>query len=295
MLLMDTNNIEFISLKNDNLEVMLCNLGASIYRIKYFGDDMVITTRDALDFYKPNIYFGKTIGRVCGRLPVVNSYFYLLQDNDDGVSLHGGSDGLSTKVFDYQREDNKVIFTYLSKDKEAGYPGDFELKVIYELTGDNLMVRFIGNVNKPCLISLTNHTYFTLGESDIKELSLCMNTDRYVRTDGKLLGIDYVEDKYGLAKFKSLKDTGDIDNFFLVNDGKIFLKSKRYELSIITNYQGTQVFTDHFKDGVLTMLSDKDCYRGVAIEPQDSPLERKMLREQETYERFIDYGFKRKL
>ena len=293
---MDTNRIAFPILKNKNLEITLCNLGASIYRIRYFGEDMVVTTRDALDFYKPNVYFGKTIGRVCGRLPAVNNYFYLLQANEPTVSLHGGFDGLSNQIFNYEVIDNKVIFTYLSKDGEAGYPGDFNLKVIYELNGDNLMIRFIGNVSKPCLISLTNHTYFTLGESSNRDLSIKIDSDRYIKTDDKLLSLDYEDngELYNFNSFKLLKDSGDIDNYFEVNDGKILLKSKHYELDIISNFQGTQIYTDQYKDDILTMLNDNGCYRGVALEPQDSPLDRKVLRPEETYERFIEYGFRKK-
>ena len=55
---------KFVVIKNEHLEVTLCSLGASIYRIIYDGKDMVLTPKDKNDFYKTNIYYGKTINGI---------------------------------------------------------------------------------------------------------------------------------------------------------------------------------------------------------------------------------------
>ena len=69
----------FIHLRNDQLEVTFCTLGASIYRIKYGDDDMLLTPKERKDYFHTFFYHGKTIGRLCGRII-----------KNDEVILHGG-------------------------------------------------------------------------------------------------------------------------------------------------------------------------------------------------------------
>ena len=60
---------EFITIVNGNFEVVLCDLGAAIFSIKLDGKLMSQSFIDKKDFFKSNNYHGKTIGRVCNRLP----------------------------------------------------------------------------------------------------------------------------------------------------------------------------------------------------------------------------------
>ena len=54
-------NVHFIYIKTDELDVTLSNLGASIYEIKYNNELMTLTTKNILDFKRPDMFFGKTI------------------------------------------------------------------------------------------------------------------------------------------------------------------------------------------------------------------------------------------
>ena len=90
--------MKLIKLKNEKLEVTLCDLGASIFRIRFDNQDMVLSPIREDDFLKEDVYYGKTIGRICGRV---------IRDNQ--IILHGGHHGLSNQIFDYVVEDNKVI------------------------------------------------------------------------------------------------------------------------------------------------------------------------------------------
>lgn len=273
---------EYILLKNKHLEVTLCTLGASIFNIKYDSVDMILTPRDKKDYLRTYFYHGKTIGRLCGRI----------LDNDQ-IILHGGSEGLSTRVFDYIKHDNCVEFSYISKDGESNCPGSMNIKVIYQLDGSSLKVSYIAIVDKPCLVSLTNHSYFCLGEKRINNLYLKMKSNKYIVVDKELLPIEMssVPNKWNFNEYKSLNETGDIDNFFLVEDKRISLKSNKYQLDIISNFEGTQIYTDNFVDNVLTLLTDDLTHRGLAIEPQDNQLDRKVLKPGEGYNKFITYTF----
>ena len=284
---MEITGPSFIELKNKNVSVELCTLGASIYRIKFDNTDMLVTPINKGDFFKKNVYFGKTIGRVAGRIQLNNSRYHL-QHNDGELSLHGGLDGISTKNFSYIKEDNKVTFTYLSKDNEAGYPGNLSLRVVYELLDDGLRINFFSEVDKPCLLSLTNHSYCCLGEDSVEKLSLSLDSNEHIEVDQHLLP---VERKANNKKPNVLNE--DIDTFFYLEDKTIRLDGAQYSLLVKSDFEGTQIFTDHFYDGVNTFNSGSTNRRGVAIEPQDDQLNRKELLPNHKYERYIEYRFKK--
>ena len=274
----------FIHLRNDQLEVTFCTLGASIYRIKYGDDDMLLTPKERKDYFHTFFYHGKTIGRLCGRI---------IKNNE--VVLHGGPDGISTKDFDYEKQGNKLVFEYLSPDGESGCNGNFFIRVTYELVDTTLTVRFYATVDKTCLVALTNHAYFCLGEDSVEKLSLKMGSERMLAIDDKMLPLKMVDidPKWNFQLFKSLSETGNIDNYFNVRDGLISLKSSKYQLDIKSDFVGTVIYTDNFENNIPCTYSKALTHRGVAIEPQDNQLFRKELKLGETYERYISYTFKR--
>ncbi len=274
---------EFIKLKNKHIELTLSTLGASIYQLSYDGEEMVMTPVNQKDFDKDNFYQGKTIGRVCGRIVF----------ND--IVLHGGVDRLSKKQFSYVKEDSKVTFSYLSKDGESGYPGNLLLKVIYELFDDSVLLKFEATTDKSTLLALTNHAYFCLGEDDINKISVKMNSNEYIVTDDELVPIkfDKVPAKYDFHEYKTIKESGQIDNYFSIKPCKIQLKSAKIILNIESDFEGAVLFTDHFDDGVKTLLSDKTSGRALAVEPQDNQLDRKELHPNEVYRRYIKYTFEK--
>ena len=58
---------------------------------------------------------------------------------------------------------SKVVFTYLSKNGEEGYPGDLITQVAYSLSDDNeLKLVMTAMCDKPTPVNLTNHVYFNL-------------------------------------------------------------------------------------------------------------------------------------
>lgn len=285
---------QFITLKNEHIEVTLCNLGASINRIIFDNEDMILTPCDNKDFFKGNCYYGKTIGRICGRIKAANEFGYALQANEGTTSLHGGFDGLSSKVFKYKKEGNKVTFTYLSKDEEAGYPGNLNIKVTYELVNSALLLNYECHVDKPCVIALTNHTYFCLGEKHTDDLSLIFDPKTMVQVNEELMPVKHIQVPQLLDEpILDLSICGEIDNYFQLDNKVMRLFGKKYAMDINHDFEGVNIFTDHWKDMIRTTLSDEGFSRGVAIEPQDDQLNRKVLLPNDDYRRYIIYTFKK--
>ena len=59
--------------------------------------------------------------------------------------------------------DRSVCFTYLSPDKEEGYPGDVMVSALFTLNDDNgIEIHYSGMASKTTLLHLSNHTFFNL-------------------------------------------------------------------------------------------------------------------------------------
>ena len=134
-----------------------------------------------------------------------------------------------------------------------------------------------------------------MGEDSVDKLSIKMDSDKYLDIDDQMLPKEMLPlpKHYNFKKYVSFSKTGEIDNYFQVNDGIIYLKSKDVALEIEFDFPGTVIYTDNFVDNVNTTLTDKLTHRGVALEPQDNQLFRKTLRSGENYERSMSYTFKK--
>ena len=203
--------MQFVTLKNEKMEVILCDRGASIFRIIFDNHEMVLTPKHPNDFLKKDLFYGKTIGMVCGRIVI-----------DNQIVLHGGDNGLSNQDFEYVVKDNSATFSYK------------KVKVIYTLLDNELRVEFIVEADEPQLVALTNHSYFCLGEDDINNLQLEINSDKYIVVDKNLvpIGTSQIDKQYDFHEFACPIKDGNIDNYFFTNDGKALLKGRRYGLEI---------------------------------------------------------------
>ena len=108
----------------------------------------------------PDMNYGALIGRYGNR--IANGKFtldgteYQLPQNNNGHCLHGGPKGYHAVVWDAKQIDDQTLeLTYLSKDGEAGFPGNLDIKVIYKLTDDNAVdIKYEATTDKPTVVNL---------------------------------------------------------------------------------------------------------------------------------------------
>jgi aldose 1-epimerase len=153
----------------------------------------------------PTGNYGALIGRYGNRIKdgkfALEGVEYDLPKNNNGHCLHGGPNGFHNQVFDAEKIDAQTLkLTYLSKDGEAGFPGNLNVTVTYKLTDNNAIdIQYEATTDKPTVVNLTNHSYFnlsgTLG-SQIYDHYVSINADSFTYVNETLIpqGIAPVDD-----------------------------------------------------------------------------------------------------
>ena len=143
---------------------------------------------------------GATVGRVANRIRdgkfVFNGKEIQLEKNDRaGGHIHGGRGGFQNRYWDGEIVGDSVVFTYVSKDGEEGYPGDLTLKMT--VTFENSILRqeteYWSESGSVC--NLTNHSAFNLngqGNGNVLNHKLMINADEYTINDEQAIPVENV-------------------------------------------------------------------------------------------------------
>ena len=199
----DGKDIKLYTLTNANgIKVQLSDIGAGIVSIVTpdrdgHMDDIVLGYPNATDYYGDGPCAGKTPGRFAnrianGRFKIDDKEYQLELNTGDGKHhLHGGSIGFANQKWASRINGENVVFSYLSADGEAGYPGELMAKVYYTLNDENeLNIRFSARSSDTTVVNLTNHTYFNLkgeGNGDILDHKLHLNASRFLPATNELI------------------------------------------------------------------------------------------------------------
>lgn len=313
-------NYQFIKIKKGNIDATFCSLGASIYSIKFCGNIMTLGPKNKDSFLLDNIYYGKTIGRVANRIKsnkiVINNQTYVLLNNENENTLHGGLEGISTKNFKFNihkyKDFTKIVFSYLSKHLESGFPGNLNIKISYLVYDNSIKIIQEGISDEDTVLSLTNHTYYSLNNKNVENLKLTIDSSRYVYpnpVDLVLEDIRKVDDTLNFKKGRLIgmhindqiilntKACG-YDYFYLFDNPKkrikVRLESSFFKLDLSTNYDGVQIYTDNYEDGIECETSSNKKRRGIAIEPGYVTNKLNLIKKGKKYKRYIGLKFSRK-
>lgn len=331
--------IKLYRLTNDSgAYVELSSIGAGIISIVVPDkngayNDVVLGYSRYEDYIYDGPCAGKTAGRFANRIAnghlVVNGVIYKLNLNCGPNSLHGGPEGFQNQNWDSEINENKVVFSYLSKDGEEFFPGNVSVTVTYEWTNDNsLIINYQASTDEDTVINLTNHTYFNLkgvGNGDIFSHYLKMNCSHYLPTDislvptgefasvkgtpmdfsnGKSLGADINADFEALKFGKGYDHCWLVDNYENKRLKEVCTLSEPTsgrELTISSTQVGMQLYTGNWlNDSPLGKNNIKHFdYCAVAIECQGLPdapnkpqFPSQFLKKGEEYNETIVYTFK---
>lgn len=193
---------EIVLLKLQNARgayVELCNYGATLVSMivpDRYGklENIILRYHPIEGYFSDKFYMGSTVGRFANRIAraqfQLNGTTYLLDKNDGNNSNHGGFSGFHSRIFDYKKEDGQIIFSYLSRDGEGGFPGNLCLTVTYSFSDNNeLSIEYRAISDQETVFNPTNHAYFNLsaGKTTILNHELKVYSDCYLETNDEFL------------------------------------------------------------------------------------------------------------
>ncbi len=286
----DGDSTDLFVLKNANgMEVAITNYGGRI--VSVMTPDKNGVMRDVvLGFDSIGGYtavdnnLGATIGRYGNRIAHgkirVDGVEYQLPQNNYGHCLHGGPEGFDKKVFKAAQPDSQsVVLTYLSKDGEAGFPGNLNVKVTMSLTNDNAIdIRYEADTDKETVVNLTNHSYFNLSGdpgNTILDHLLTVYADEYTPVDDTFMTTGKIDKVEGTpmdfrtpapigqriedTAFVQLKYGKGYDHNWVLNArgdisqvaATVYSPETGILLDVYTSEPGLQVYAGNFLDGTM--------------------------------------------
>lgn len=297
--------IERVRIDNGILALEVISLGGiirSLWAPDKQGEraNIVLGCDNAADYLNQNAYLGAVVGRFANRIAggklAYKNKKYHLDINQAPNCLHGGALGFHQKNWNLGLLPDGVRLSLASPDGEMGFPGNCTVQLDYRLAGNNLFVEIFASVDKPCPVSLTQHSYFNLdGTNSNHQHRLQIDATRYLPIDaaGIPTGIADVKDSaFDLTKETKLGDrlqapallaTQGYDHCFLMDnpDGSLHrvgcLSSPQTgrAMTVFTNQPSVQLYCANFLAGTVGRNQQSlQQHQGICIEPQmlpDSP------------------------
>jgi aldose 1-epimerase len=282
----DGTPVEIYTLSDGSYEARIATYGGIVVSLKSPDREGktadVVLGFDDLDGYVANFngpsnaFFGAIIGRYANRIAhgsfTLDGKEYSLPVNNGENTLHSGPHGFNNVVWKAKAVANGVELTYLSKDGDAGFPGNLTAVVRYTLVGGSLRIEYSAITDKDTVLNLTNHSYFNLaGHGDILNHQLTLHASRFTPVDAGLIPTGELK-SVASTPFDFRKATavgarinaddaqlhlghGYDHNWVLDGDGKLTEAAEVYDpssgrvLKVLTDQPGVQFYTGNFLDG----------------------------------------------
>jgi aldose 1-epimerase len=230
---------------------------------------------------KGGAFFGALVGRYANRIAngkfTLDGKTYSLPINNSPNSLHGGPHGFNNVVWKAKEIPDGVELIYLSKNGEAGYPGNLTVTVRYTLEKGELKIDYSATTDRDTVVNLTNHSYFNLageGKGDILNHQLTLAASRFTPVDATLIPTGELKPVAGTpfdftkatavgvridAEDEQIKLGHGYDHNWVLDatGGKLALAAEVFEpasgrvLQVLTTQPGIQFYTSNFLDGSL--------------------------------------------
>ena len=320
--------IDIITLKSEDMEVILSSYGAAIYQIKVLGHLVTVAPQNFDDYFQSPFFYGKTIGRTSGRLilpsfKINHAYYPIKPFRGEKIKLHGGPTGFSFrhfKSFNLQSSDKyaSVSFQYTSLHMEEEFPGEMDVIVTYRLTDEmDLWITYDAKSDHDTLCNLTNHTYFNLSTASnhIYNHDLLIHANAYLEIDEENIVLSKKETYQTPFDFHLKANLGErlfemkqtpfngFDHTWLLDDviNKIEVDepSSPVRLAVETSYPAVVIYThNHPSPTRLEQFKHDGTHSSFTLECQFEPgginysyLNSSILRKGEKYHHFIKYKF----
>ena len=307
----DGTAVEIFTLSDGPYEARITNYGGVVVSLKAPDRNGksadVVLGFDDLNGYVANFngpstaFFGAIIGRYGNRIGhgsfTLDGKKYSLPLNNGENTLHGGPHGFNNVVWKAKPIMNGVELTYLSKDGEAGYPGNLSAVVRYTLVKGDLRIEYSATTDKDTVVNLTNHSYFNLaGRGDILSHQLTLHASRFTPVDAGLIPTGELKSVAGTpfdfrkataigarinADDEQLHRGRGYDHNWVLDSGggKLTEAAELYDagsgrvLKVLTDQPGIQFYSGNFLDGSIKGKGGKpdELHAALCLETQHFP------------------------
>lgn len=262
------------------MSVTVMDWGATITSIKVpvIGEEkpreVLLGLKNEADWCTQECYFNATIGRYANRIAhsrfSLNGKDYII-DSGAEHALHGGRDGFDKRRFTFSSVgENTLTLTLHSADGDQGFPGNFDLTVVFTLTEDNtLKMEYLGKCDAPCPACITNHAYFNLNghNSSVLNHTLWLDSEAFLELDegsiptGKVLEVsdnrafDFrTPKKLGLdfLNHRQMQSALGYDHPYLIKGdlsrpfAKLTSDDGKLSLNVLTDYPACQIYSGNY-------------------------------------------------
>lgn len=296
------SEIERVRIDNGIIALEVLSLGG-IIRALWTPDkqgeraNIVLGCDSAEDYLTQNAHLGAIAGRFANRIALGKLQYqgqtYQLDINQASNCLHGGREGFNRKNWHLGPLPDGVRLTLVSPDGDMGFPGNCTVQLDYRLAANNLYVEILASVDKPCPVSLTQHSYFNLdGTSNNYQHQMQIDATRYLTMNevGIPTGIAEVKDSiFDLTQSVTLGEklhapeitsTQGYDHCYLMDNpdgslrrfGCLSSPVSGRAMTVFTNQPGVQLYCANFLAGTVGRNQQSlHQHQGVCIEPQKLP------------------------
>ncbi len=247
-----------IILKNATIELVLINVGASIYDFKYKGRSLVKQASSLNNYYENLEYIGATVGPLAGRY------------NMDGeVILHSANDTFHNKEFAITKQHQDTVeFSY-------GY-----LTVIYTLHNEGFRIEYRSTSDSKIPLNITNHSYFCLDDNHDVNTHIAFIKSNYMSLkNDNALAIGVKANNIHRIDFDKTK----VDDYYYFCEKKtveLFSTVSNIRLTVNTSYPGVVLYTYN------QPRQENNKHSAIAVECQYAPNTIIMT---DNYREYIEY------
>ena len=213
------------TIENGNLSLTVSEFGATALSLKRDGREMLLGFQSIRGYEQSGAYIGAIVGRWANRIGgaafELNGRRFELCANEGKNCLHGGNDGKpwNKRLWKGQAESEvRVSFTLLSPDGDNGFPGSLTARVDYTLLPDRVRIDLSGVSDADTYYAPTSHIYFSLGEENILDAMMQINSSGHLEVDGELIPTGRILPAEGDFDFSSLRRiAGNYDDCFVID------------------------------------------------------------------------------
>lgn len=228
---------------------------------------VVLGYADPADYAHNPAYLGVIAGRVANRISgagfTLDGQRYDLPANEAPNHIHGGPEGLHARLWDMEADGPRAVrLTLVSPHGEGGYPGRLDLTVTIRLEGDALTYDMRAVSDRPTLLNLAQHSYYSLGAGTCRNFHVTLPASRHTPNDAARIPTGEVAPVAGQPfDFRVGRSIAEADP-----------KGQGFDMNLVLDRGQARVTGNGL---VLEIETDQPClqlYTGHYLRPEHSPL-----------------------